>query len=126
VAAQEAVTPDHMRAVMRKALMMALGGNLGAMRFLAERTVGRAAEGPEERVALDITMPKLQTIDDCTAAIDRVNDAMVRGAISIEAARALIDVIAIRMKGIEVKDLEQRIVDLEKAAASVDLGGQSR
>jgi len=103
---------------------MALEGNLAAMKFVAERAIGRAQEAPAEGTPLDIAMPKLPRIEDCMAAIDRVTDAMVRGAITVEAAKALIDVIHVRVKAIEVRDLEQRLAELEKAAASVDLGGR--
>jgi len=125
-AAQDAVSPEHMRAIMRKATLMALGGNLGAMRFVAERVIGRAPEAPSEAVPLDIEMPQLRTIDDCVKAIDRVTDAMVRGAIPPKAADALISVIGIRVKAIETKDLERRIVELEQAASAVDLPGRAR
>jgi len=125
-AAQEAVTPEHMTAMIRKALRLALEGNLAAMRFVAERTIGRAPEAPAEGVPLDIAMPKLRTIDDCLAGIDRVNDAMIRGAITVEAAKALIDVVNVRVKAIEVKDLEGRLAELEAAAQSVELGSSRR
>ena len=120
-AGQDAISPEHFAAMMRRAMGMALEGNLQAMRFVAERACGKPPEAPSEGTPLDITMPKLATIQDCVAGIDRVNDAMVRGAITIEAAKALIDVIGIRVKGIEVRDLEALIADLERAAATVDL-----
>ena len=43
-AAQDAVTPEHVAAMMRKAMRLALEGSLTAMRFVMERTVGRAPE----------------------------------------------------------------------------------
>ena len=124
-AAQEAITPEHVQAMMRKAMFMALNGNLGAMRFVAERTMGRAPEAPAaEGVPLDMTLPRLQTIDDCMVGIDRIQDALTRGAIPIEVAKALIDVVTIRVKAIEVRDLEKRLTELEKAAESVELPGR--
>lgn len=125
-AAQDAVTPEHMRAMMRKAVMMALGGNLGAMRFVAERTMGRAPEAATDAVPIDIAMPRLRTIDDCTNAIDRIGDAMVRGAISLPAAKAMLDVVSIRVKAIEVKDFGRQLEELERAASAVDLGAHAR
>ncbi|MCA8948432.1 MAG: hypothetical protein KDE27_02960 [Planctomycetes bacterium] len=125
-AAQEAVTPEHMTAMMRRALRMALEGNLSAMRFVAERTLGRPADAPAAGEPLDVSLPKLVGIDDCLAAIDRVNDAMVRGAITVEVAKAFLDMIQVRVKAIEVKDLEQRLTALEESASAVDLGGRRR
>ena len=49
---------------------------------------------------------------------------MVRGAITVDAAKAFLDMIQVRVKAIEVKDLEQRLTALEESAAAVDLGGR--
>jgi len=125
-AAQEAVSPEDMTEMMRRALSMALDGNLAAMRFVAERTLGRVPDALADGSPLDIALPKLLTIDDCLAAIDRVNDAIVRGAITVEVAKAFLDMIQVRVKAIEVKDLEQRLRTLEESAAVVDFGSQRR
>ena len=102
---------------------MALEGNLAAMRFVVERTCGRAAEAPAEAVPLDVSLPKLQTAANCTAAIDRLVEAMCQGTIDRDSAKVLIDVISLRLKAIEANDLEARLAELEKAAATVDLPG---
>ena len=124
-AAQDAITAEHVAAMMRRALRMALEGNLAAMRFVAERTMGRAPEAPAaEGAPLDMTLPRLHTIDDCMVGIDRVHDALTRGAISVDVAKALIDVVSVRVKAIEVRDLEKRLTELEKAAESVEMTGR--
>jgi len=51
---------------------------------------------------------------------------MIRGAITVDTAKALIDVINVRVKAIEVKDLEGRLAELEAAAQSVELGSRRR
>ena len=125
-AAQEAITPEQMGVMMRKALRMALEGNLAAMRFVAERTCGRAPEASPEAVPLDFTLPKLQTPANCTAAIDRLADAITQGTVDRDTAKMVLDVIQARLKAIEVNDLEQRLVELEKASTTVDLPGSRR
>ncbi len=125
-AAEEAVTPEHITAIIRRATRMALEGDVGAMRFVAERTLGRAPDAPASGEPIDIVLPMLRGIDDCLAAIDHVNAAMVRGAITVDVAKAFLDMIQVRVKAIEVKDLEQRLTALEESAAVVDLGGRRR
>ena len=56
--------------------------------------------------------------------IDRIQDALTRGAVPLEVAKALIDLVNIRVKAIEVRDLEKRLTELEKAAESVELPGR--
>ena len=102
---------------------MALEGNLAAMRFVVERTCGRAAEAPAEALPLDIALPKLQTAANCATAIDRLLEASCQGAISLDTARVLVDVITARMKAIELNDLETQLHELEKVAETVDLPG---
>jgi hypothetical protein len=119
-AAQDAITPEHMTALMRKALRMALEGNLAAMRFVAERTCGRAPDAPVAAFPLDIDPPKLRTAADCTAAIQRVTDALCRGQLDVLHGRVLLDAIATQAKLIEVGDLEARLAELERQAEAVD------
>lgn len=121
-AAQEAITADHMGLIMRKALRMALEGNLTAMKFVADRACGKVPELPVEAEPLDIALPNLRTVASCTAAIDKVASAVTTGAVDQGTAKLLLDVIQTRLKAIEVTDLEARLVELEKAAASVELG----
>ena len=121
-AAQEAVSVEHIQALMRKALRMGLEGNLAAMRFVVERTCGKPPDAPATAVPLDIDPPKLRTAADCIAAIQKVTDAMCQGALDVIHGKVLLDAIATQAKLIEVGDLEQRLGDLEKAAQSVELG----
>jgi hypothetical protein len=77
-AAQEAITPNEMTVMMRKAMLLALQGNLGAMRFVAERVCGRAPEA-SIREPFEVELPPLRTIANCTTAIDRLVEATLRG-----------------------------------------------
>jgi hypothetical protein len=125
-AAQDAVTPELMAAMMRRAMRMALEGNLQAMRFVAERVCGKPPDAPAAPNALDISPPKLRTAADCTAAVQKLTDAICAGTVDIMHGKVLLDAIATQAKLIEVKDLEERIVELERASASVDLPGHKR
>lgn len=124
-AAQDAITPDHIAALMRKALRMALEGNLSAMPFVVERTCGKAPDAPPGAMALDIQPPRLKTAADCTAAIQKVPDAICAGTLDLVHGKVLLDAIATQAKLIQVGDLETRLVELEKTAATVEVGGRN-
>lgn len=116
-AAQEAITPEHVRAIMRKAAVLALQGNLTAMRFVMERTAGRAPEAPVDVVPLGITLPRLQTASNCNVAIERLFDGITKGEVDRETAKLLIDTIQTRLRVLEITDLETRLAELERTAA---------
>jgi len=105
---------------MRKALRMGLQGNLSAMRFVVERTCGRPPDAPLTAVPLDITPPKLRTAGDCTAAIQKVVDAMCRGELDLIHGKVLLDAIATQAKLIEGSEMEARLAELERQAGAVD------
>jgi hypothetical protein len=123
LAAEDAVTPEVIRAVMKKVSLQALQGNLTAARILFERTLGRAADVPLGE-PLDIQAPRLRTAADCTAALQRVSDALCGGTIDVTTAKVLTDVIQTQAKLIEVGDLEARLAELERQASSVDFAAR--
>ncbi len=120
-AAQEAITPEQVAVLMRKALRMALEGNVTAMKFVMERACGRPAEAPSDPAPLDFDLPNLRTATACSAAIDRLSAAVTSGTIDPAAAKVLLDLIQARMKSIELTDLEQRLAELERTAKLVQL-----
>lgn len=120
-AVEEAVTPEHLTAVMRRVLRMALEGNMAAIRVVLERTCGRPAQQPTEAVALDFELPPLRTVQDCIVATDRVATAVCDGQLDGEAAKVFLGVIQTRLKAIEVTDFEARLRQLEEQAALVEL-----
>ena len=119
-AAEEAISPEHIQAMVRKATRMGLEGNLAAMRFVMERTCGRAAEAPVESEPLAIVLPALHTAADCNAAIERIVEGIVKGTVERDAAKLLLDAAQARLKAIEVNELETRLTALEEAAKVVD------
>ena len=118
-AAQSAVSSDHMSALMRKALRMALEGNLQAMRIVFERTLGRPIEGPTETDPIDIEPPRMQTAAECNAAVEHIIDGVVKGTIDREAAKLMLAAIQTRVKTIEVTELEERLTEMEQALQTV-------
>lgn len=116
-AAEEAITSEHVQAMIRKATRMGLEGNLAAMRLVLERTCGRPAEAPPDAEPVDLELPPLQTAADCNGAIDRLLDSICKGSVDRGTARLLIDAIQVRLRAIETTDIEARLAQLEEAAA---------
>jgi hypothetical protein len=121
-AAQDAVSAEHIQALMRKALRMGLEGNLPALKFVIERTCGRAPEMTVPMAPTDLALPSLRTAENCAAALDRILAAINAGTIGQSAARVMIDVVHARLKAIEVKDLGDRLAELEEQTRNVDFG----
>lgn len=115
-AAQEAISEEHIQAMVRKAAAMALQGNMSAMRFVFERTSGRAAEAPVDPEPVTIAMPDLRTAADCNLAMERLMAGVCGGTIDRDTAKLLTDMIQVRIKVIETKELEERVEQMEKAA----------
>ena len=124
-AAQDAVTPEHIQALVRVALKQGLQGNLQAARLVLDRTCGRAPEGRPETDPVDVVLPNLRTATNCTVAIDKIIAAISAGTVDLPTAKVLLDAVQGRMKGIELTEYEARLVELEKSASVVDLSRRS-
>ena len=118
-AAEEAITPEHVAAMVRKATRMGLEGNLGAMRLVFERTCGRSAQAPVAAEPIGISIPSLRTAEDCNTAIGRLIDGICNGDVDRDVAKLLIDAIETRLKAIEVNELEERLAQLEQTTEHV-------
>jgi len=116
---EEAVTPEHLTAVMRRLTRAALEGNIPAARIVLERACGKPVEPPPAGSPIDIELPKLRTAAECNVALERIANAVCAGSVDREAAKLMLDVIQTRLKAIEVQDFEQRLLDLEKTARVV-------
>ena len=118
-AAEDAITPEHVAAMVRKATRMGLEGDLGAMRLVFERTCGRSAQAPVDAEPVDVTLPSLRTAENCNTAIERLIDGICAGTVDRDVAKLLIDAIETRLKAIEVNELEERLAQLEQTAEHV-------
>ena len=116
LAAQEAISEEHMQAMIRKAAAMALQGNLAAMRLVFERTAGRPAEATADDEPLPFTLPELRSAADCEAALEQVMAAFCARTIDRDTAKVLTEMIHVRIKAIETRDLESRLEQMERTA----------
>lgn len=118
-AVENAVTAEHLTAIMRRATRMALEGNLSAMRFVIERSCGRPVEATADPAPLAIELPRMRTASDCDAAVQKITDAIVKGTISESAAKLLFEAIQTRLKALQTVDFEARLMELEHGATLV-------
>lgn len=125
-AVEQAITPAHLEAVLRRVLRSALEGNLTAARVVLERTCGRPSAAPPLAAAVGIDLPPLITTADCSSAIDQIAAGVCNGSVDREAAKTLLDLVNAKLKSIEVSELGARISELERASGVVDLGRPSR
>jgi hypothetical protein len=125
-AAENAITPEHVAALMRKALRMGLEGNLTAMRLVLDRSCGRPADVATSAEPLDLALPPMGTAKECSAALEQVASALCEGRVSLDAAHTLVDLIAARIKGIETLEIEQRLLALERSFDAVELDQRRR
>lgn len=119
-AAEEAVSTEHVRAMMRRATRMALEGNLAAMRLVLDRVGGRPADAPVETEPLGIALPRLRTAADCNLAIERLVDGICQGTVNHDVARLLVDAIQARLKAIEINEHAERLEQLEEVAKRME------
>ena len=123
-AAAQAITPDHIVAILRRVARAALEGNLPAARLVLERMCGRATEAEREPEPIALELPRMRTAADCDAAVQKIVDGIANGVIPEATAKLLLDAVSTRMKSLELTEHEQRLADLEKAAGSVELPGR--
>lgn len=119
--AAAAITEEHLQAMLRKAAAMALQGNLSAMRFVFERVCGKPRETPADTEPLGITLPPMRTAAECVQAVEVLVTGICDGKVERDMAKLLIDAVQARLRSLEVHELEQRLADLEEAAARVEM-----
>jgi len=107
--AAETILERGARRISAKALAMALGGDVVALRLVMDRIM------PVRRERLvTFDLPALASIDQHPAAIAELLAAMARGEIAPAEAEAVVRVLAEHRKALEVADLDARIVRLEE------------
>jgi uncharacterized protein DUF5681 len=107
--AAEALLDGEAEALTRKAIKLALKGDLAALRLCLERIV---PPRKSRRVAFDL--PKVEKAEDLLPAFAAVVAAMGAGELALDEAAAVMGVLEAKRKAIETVDLERRVADLER------------
>ncbi|NDF11523.1 MAG: hypothetical protein EB060_01735 [Proteobacteria bacterium] len=107
--AVQALLEGEAEAISRKAIELALMGDLTAIRLVLERVLPPRKDAP---VLLDITKPT--SLQEVTQTIADVVDAVAGGEITPGEGQAVVNIIDNLRKAIETTELEQRITKLEE------------
>jgi len=101
--------------LVERAVQLALGGDIGAMRLCLERIAPPVREEPV-RFALQV----IERAEDCASAQAAVLAALAGGALLPSEAETLAKQIEALRKAFEISDLAQR---LERVEAALERGG---
>jgi hypothetical protein len=105
----EALLAGQAEKLTEKAIQMALGGDVTAMRLCLDRL----APPPKDR-PIQIAMPRLAGVQDMTTATAAVVDAVSSGAITPSEGEAISKLIEVHRRAVELVDLEARLARLEQ------------
>lgn len=119
--AEEAVSPELVNALIRRAAMAGLEGNHAATKLVLDRVCGRSPQAQPEAEPTNLELPKLRSAANCSAAIDAIIAGMSDGTIDLATAKALLDAVERRRKSIETEEHEERLTEMEKAIETVHL-----
>jgi len=106
-----ALLDGEAEALTRTAIEKALEGDMAALRLCLERIVP-----PARSRAVEIDLPPFETTQDIVAATGAVVNAVADGAITVDEAQGLADVLERHRRAIETVDLERRITALENGS----------
>ncbi len=104
----EALLDGEAEALTRKAVDLALEGDMAALRLCLERICP-----PRKSRFIAIELPRVETAKDITAAHAVVIEAMARGDITPDEASSVAGVLDARRKSLETTEIENRIEALE-------------
>jgi hypothetical protein len=107
--AVETLLEGEAEALTRKAIDLALGGDVTALRLCMERI-----SPPRKGRELSLEMPQLSTPIDIASALGVVVHAVSIGKIDIHEAAALAGVLELQRRALETVELEVRLKALEE------------
>lgn len=107
--ALQALLDDEAESVTRKAIEMALGGDITAIRLVLERILPPRKDRP-----VNVDIRHLETAQDITQAVSGIFDAVTCGDITPLEAKALTSIVDDIRKSIETQELEQRLLSIEQ------------
>jgi hypothetical protein len=106
--AVEALLDGEAEAITRKAVEMALEGDVTAMRLVMDRIMSPRKERP-----IMFTMPKMETAADAVKASAALVDAVAAGDITPGEAGELAKLVDGFTKAVELHEIQQRLDKLE-------------
>jgi hypothetical protein len=104
-----ALLEGEAEALTRRAVNMALGGDITALRLCLERLASPAKDRP-----ISVSLPSLASAQGASDAMAAVVSAMASGDITPSEAAAVAGVVETYRRTLETNELERRITELEK------------
>lgn len=104
----EQLLDEDAKAITRKAVELAKGGDMVAIRLVLDRVAP-----PRKGRATRIRMPKVESLADVPQALSSLIAAMAAGEVSSEEAADAATVLERFVRATETADLDQRLRDLE-------------
>lgn len=104
---------EYRESVIRKCIIEALNGDLGAMRLCMER-ISPVPRGAAVRMKL----PRITTVSDVSAATETLVKEIARGKITPLDGQILSEILDHRRRAIEAGEISARVDKLEEVAAA--------
>lgn len=109
-AAQELLDGEA-QALTRKAVELAQGGNMAALKLCFERLLPKRKDRP-----ITLKLPKVEAVGDIPKALGALLEAVAQGEITPGEGQSLAAMLEAYRKGLELTDLEARLTALEEKA----------
>ena len=107
--AVEALLQGEAEGLTRKAVELALGGDVTALRLCLERIAP-----PMKSRSLQLALPPIAQAGDIVGALGTVIGALVAGDLTVDEAAAVVGILDAKRRSIETADLEARLTTLEQ------------
>jgi hypothetical protein len=108
--AMEALLDGESAALTRKAVELALGGDIAALRLCLDRVLPPRKDRP-----INFEMPAIATIEDAPAAMAAITSAVAGGEITAVEASDVARLVETYVRAVEASDLEKRLRAIEEA-----------
>ena len=105
----EELLEGEAEALTHKAVELAMGGDMQALRLCMERLCPPRRDRP-----INVTLPKVKTVADTTKAIAGVLEAVAGGEITPSEGTALAQIIEHHRRAMETAEIEERLRSLEQ------------
>ncbi len=109
--AAEALLDGEAAAITRKAIELAIAGDVAALKLCLERILPCRKSHP-----VRLSLPEVRSATDVDNAVAKVIKAMAAGDLTPEDATQIAGVLEVRRRSIETVDLETRMAELEVKA----------
>jgi hypothetical protein len=107
--AMEALLDGESEALTRKAIELALGGDITALRLCLDRVLPPRKDRP-----INFEMPTIAAIEDAPAAMAAITSAVANGDITATEAADVSRLVETYVRSVEASDLEKRLRAIEE------------